>query len=65
MLWWRLVVFIGSFLVSILVGDARRDAKWVVTCVYGPHRSSARSAFWTELSVVAVKWNRLWVVKGF
>lgn len=57
-------VYVCSFSVSVLVKDACTNVEWVTTSVYGPNQSSNRSVFWAELSSVAGRCNRLWVIGG-
>ena len=44
--------------------DVRRNVEWVATSVYGPHNASDRAEFWMELTQVAGKWSKPWVLGG-
>lgn len=57
-------VYVGSFSVSVLVKDARNNVEWVATSVYSPCQSSDRSTFWGELTFIAGRWHRPWVIGG-
>lgn len=56
-LWEMLDFHTGSYSMSVLVRDVRRDVEWVATSVYGPNISYDRSALWAELSSVAGIWH--------
>lgn len=40
LLWQMQDVYIGSFSISVLVKDVRKNVQWVATSVYGPNDSS-------------------------
>ena len=48
----------------MLFKDVRRNVEWVATSFYGPNNASDRASFLLELSQVAMKWNKHWVLGG-
>lgn len=60
--WQKFDEFVGCFFVSVLFKNVRRNVEWVATSVYGPNNASDRASFLLELSQVAVKRNKPWVL---
>ena len=56
--------FVGRFSVSVLLKDARCNAEWVATSVYGPSNAHNKVDSWVELSQVGGTWNRPWLLGG-
>lgn len=63
-LWQKLDEFVGRFTVSVRLKDARCDAEWVATSVYGPANVDDKEDLWVELNQVAGMWNRPWLLGG-
>lgn len=62
--WQKLDEFVGRFSVSVLLQDIRCNGEWVATSVYGSSNAHDKVDLWVELSQVAGRWYRPWLLGG-
>lgn len=64
MLWQIVDFYVGVYSMSALVRDVCSNIEWVATPVYAPNRFLDRNSLCGELSYVAGRWYRPWVIGG-